>query len=62
METSGPANVQGDERRVVARRASPERRFAERRQPERAVVGRRTDFVPDRRVRERRALRPEFAG
>ncbi|HSS94115.1 MAG TPA: hypothetical protein VLR46_09000 [Candidatus Dormibacteraeota bacterium] len=47
------------ERRTVARRSNPDRRFAERRMPERATAGRRVQFVPDRRSDDRRqALQP----
>jgi hypothetical protein len=47
------------ERRTVARRSTTDRRFAERRMPERATAGRRVQFVPDRRSDDRRqALQP----
>jgi hypothetical protein len=47
------------ERRRMARRSNTDRRFAERRMPERATVGRRVQFVPDRRSDDRRqALQP----
>ena len=53
----------GDERRTMERRVSNERRYAERRQPERAVAGRRTVHVPDRRnLPDRRGFVPELAG
>ena len=42
------------ERRQSQRRAKLERRFGERRQPERAVAGRRIVFANDRRTAERR--------
>ena len=49
------------ERRVAVRRENPDRRFGERRSPERAVVGRRIQFVPDRRSEWRRSMdRPAF--
>ena len=57
-ESSMP--VEG-ERRVAIRRLNTERRFGERRAPERASAGRRVDFVPDRRTIERRSLSPELA-
>ncbi|HKW60690.1 MAG TPA: hypothetical protein VJR46_13140 [Candidatus Dormibacteraeota bacterium] len=45
----------GPERRFSAdRRSGLERRFSERRQPERAGAGRRVAFPFDRRVAERR--------
>lgn len=45
----------GPERRLNAdRRSGLERRFSERRQPERAAAGRRVLFPFDRRVAERR--------
>jgi hypothetical protein len=47
--------ARGAERRSTIRRSNPERRFGERRSPERATVGRRVEFVPDRRGQERRA-------
>jgi hypothetical protein len=55
----------GLDRRVSQRRASFERRFAERRCPERAHLGRRVMQVTDRRMGERREterphLRPEL--
>ncbi len=44
-----------EERRKLVRRSNTERRFGERRMPERAQVGRRVQFVPDRRsVEDRR--------
>lgn len=43
----------GGDRRVAKRRSDFDRRFGERRRPERAVAGRRVLFV-DRRVAERR--------
>jgi hypothetical protein len=42
------------ERRQAQRRSSVDRRFGERRQPERAVAGRRVVFASDRRSVERR--------
>jgi hypothetical protein len=42
------------ERRQAQRRSSIDRRFGERRQPERAVAGRRVLFAGDRRTTERR--------
>jgi hypothetical protein len=42
------------ERRQSQRRSSIDRRFGERRQPERAVAGRRVVFANDRRSEERR--------
>ena len=44
------------ERRQAQRRANMDRRFGERRQPERAVAGRRVVFANDRRVAERRTV------
>jgi hypothetical protein len=41
------------ERRTAQRRSSMDRRFAERRRPERAVAGRRV-LIVDRRTGERR--------
>lgn len=41
------------DRRVAKRRSDMDRRFGERRRPERAVAGRRVLFV-DRRANERR--------
>ena len=41
------------DRRVAQRRSSMDRRFAERRRPERAVAGRRV-LIVDRRTGERR--------
>ncbi len=52
--------VEGD-RRVAIRRSNSERRFGERRAPERASAGRRVDFVPDRRAFDRRSFSPELA-
>ncbi len=50
------------DRRVAERRAGVDRRFGERRRPERAEAGRRVVFANDRRVSERRvsdlALQP----
>ncbi len=46
----------GADRRVTVRRSNPERRFGERRSPDRATVGRRVAFVPDRRADERRTM------
>ena len=43
----------GPERRAAQRRSDMDRRFAERRRPERAVAGRRV-LIVDRRVTERR--------
>jgi hypothetical protein len=43
------------ERRQAQRRGSADRRFGERRRPERAVAGRRVVFANDRRVGDRRA-------
>jgi hypothetical protein len=43
-----------EERRKAVRRSNTERRFGERRMPERAQVGRRVQFVPDRRSDEDR--------
>ena len=48
--------ARGAERRTADRRSNPDRRFAERRAPDRATVGRRVLFVPDRRMQERRAV------
>jgi hypothetical protein len=50
----------GDEqdRRVAQRRANVDRRFGERRRPERAAAGRRVVFANDRRVSERRVSNP----
>jgi hypothetical protein len=42
------------DRRQAQRRAGIDRRFGERRRPERAVAGRRVVFVNDRRATERR--------
>jgi hypothetical protein len=53
MEVEG---LHEEERRVAARRSISERRFGERRAPERATVGRRVLFVPDRRLEFRRAF------
>lgn len=50
-------NGEARERRVNQRRASTERRFGERRSPDRAVAGRRVVFVNDRRSgAERRVI------
>jgi hypothetical protein len=38
-----------EERRVIKRRSNIERRFGERRSPDRAAAGRRVVFVEDRR-------------
>jgi hypothetical protein len=46
----------GGERRAIDRRSNPDRRFAERRAPDRATVGRRILYVPDRRMQERRSM------
>ncbi len=46
----------GVERRAGVRRSNPERRFGERRSPDRATVGRRVIYVPDRRTDERRIV------
>ena len=47
----------GPERRLGSeRRSAQDRRFGERRDPERAVAGRRVLFPFDRRVAERRFL------
>ena len=46
----------GPERRNGDRRAWMERRFAERRAPERATAGRRGVYPFDRRIAERRML------
>jgi len=48
------------ERRGIVRRSNPDRRFGERRSPERATVGRRNMFVPDRRIAPRRSLDRAF--
>ena len=45
----------GPERRAAQRRSDMDRRFGERRRPERAVAGRRVLFI-DRRVTERREV------
>jgi hypothetical protein len=50
-ESESPAER---ERRQSQRRANLERRFGERRQPERAVAGRRVVYANDRRMAERR--------
>jgi len=50
---SGSEDYPGHDRRVAKRRAEMDRRFGERRRPERAVAGRRILFI-DRRVAERR--------
>ena len=50
-ETESPAER---ERRQSQRRSNVDRRFGERRQPERAVAGRRVMYSTDRRVAERR--------
>jgi len=51
------ATPRGPERRASSdRRAGVERRFGERRDPERAVAGRRVVYPFDRRVAERRFL------
>jgi hypothetical protein len=44
------------ERRQAQRRSAVDRRFGERRQPERAVAGRRVVFANDRRMAERRVV------
>lgn len=44
------------ERRAAVRRINSDRRLLERRSPERATVGRRNLFVPDRRLVERRVM------
>lgn len=44
------------ERRQSQRRSNVDRRFGERRQPERAVAGRRVVFSNDRRTAERRVI------
>ena len=46
----------GPERRDGGRRAGVERRYAERRDPERATAGRRVLFPFDRRIAERRMI------
>ena len=46
------------DRRVGERRSAIERRFGERRCPERAHVGRRVHFATDRRMAERRMGEP----
>jgi hypothetical protein len=48
---SGPVS----DRRVTQRRSSMDRRYGERRRPERAVAGRRV-LVVDRRASERRIV------
>ena len=50
---SGSDDYPGRDRRVAKRRSEMDRRFGERRSPERAVAGRRILFI-DRRVTERR--------
>ena len=51
------SNGEAGERRVDQRRTSVERRFGERRAPERAVAGRRVVYVNDRRSgNERRVV------
>jgi hypothetical protein len=63
METSAGGEGGAEERRTMARRANSDRRFAERRQPDRAVAGRRVTHVPDRRsLPDRRGFAPELAG
>jgi len=57
MEIQG---AQDAERRMAVRRLIEERRFGERRSPERATVGRRVLFVPDRRLDGRRAVDRAF--
>jgi hypothetical protein len=54
----GTENVvsRGGERRTAVRRSNPDRRFAERRALDRATVGRRVLFVPDRRMQDRRVM------
>jgi len=42
------------DRRQAQRRSAIDRRFGERRQPERAVAGRRVVYANDRRMAERR--------
>jgi hypothetical protein len=42
------------DRRQAQRRSNIDRRFGERRQPERAVAGRRVMYANDRRLEERR--------
>jgi hypothetical protein len=44
------------ERRQSQRRSNVDRRFGERRQPERAAAGRRVVYSNDRRTAERRAM------
>jgi hypothetical protein len=48
----------GAERRAIDRRSNIERRFGERRSPDRATAGRRIQFVPDRRMLDRRGFQP----
>jgi hypothetical protein len=50
--------VPGTDRRVGERRSTIERRFGERRCPERAHVGRRVVFATDRRMAGRRMGEP----
>jgi hypothetical protein len=50
---SDPETSPERDRRVAQRRSDIDRRFGERRRPERAVPGRRVLFI-DRRVAERR--------
>jgi hypothetical protein len=44
------SNGEMRERRVAERRSNEDRRFGERRRPERAVAGRRVEFTDDRRT------------
>ena len=44
------------ERRMADRRSNADRRLVERRQPERAVAGRRVMYAEDRRVSNRRVV------
>ncbi len=60
MVSSEIEGAQDVERRVAVRRLIEDRRFGERRSPERATVGRRVLFVPDRRLDGRRALDRAF--
>jgi len=53
MSSGDSENHFGGDRRVAKRRSEMDRRFGERRRPERAVAGRRILFM-DRRVAERR--------
>ena len=52
--SAGSQSQSESERRQAQRRASIDRRFGERRRPERAVAGRRVLYSNDRRIAERR--------